>query len=109
VSSGAPAEIKGKAQRFQMPISLITCGAGVRPRPETVSQEERAEFGSDSHRPFSTNVKPQSEPRRGALWAGSGRLPRMCAPEFLDWRSLKESYHFHLAHPIPIQEPNTGW
>ena len=25
--SGAPAEIKGKAQLFQMPISLITCGA----------------------------------------------------------------------------------
>src|ERR1035437_2936751 len=31
VSSGAPAEIKEKAQRFQMPISLITCGAGVGP------------------------------------------------------------------------------
>jgi len=31
VSSGAPAEIKGKAQRFQMPISLITCSAGTGP------------------------------------------------------------------------------
>ena len=28
MSLGAPAEIKGKAQRFQRPISLITCGAG---------------------------------------------------------------------------------
>jgi uncharacterized protein len=31
MSLGAPAEIKGKAQRFQRPISLITCGAGAGP------------------------------------------------------------------------------